>query len=211
MNNQAWMVLGSVFLAGVGALAKFGMRCYGEQVFNAAERTMNAAERVMDGVTERSQYLRKFTRFSKELDAFLQDLETIYKTTPHMVVEVKQQVRNMANTTANAIQGTASATYETVGSSVTWLVNLPWTMAAGVADFFTGVTDLFVATVQSIANFLMENLHYIAAAIVTTGVLLGVCWAINDAMKKNPEEEHVPRRSRRVCFQVKPYNPVTGK
>ena len=151
---------------------------HGEEVRNY----FAPARRGGSGIVRSADFLHQFRNFRD-------NIRDIITYAPYMVTEVKLQVGHMANATATVIQGTASATYETVGSSVTWLANSPWTMAAGVADFFTGVTDLFNATVQGIATFLMENVHYIAAAAVTVAVLFGVYWAINDAMNKKPLED----------------------
>lgn len=195
-------MIASVAVAAVAWTASVGRHCvrkHGQEILNY----FAPARRRGSGIVRSASFL-------EEMRKFRDNIRDIYTSTPYMVTEVKQQVGHMANATATVIQNTASATYETVGSSVTWIANLPWTMAAGVADFFTGVTDFFIATVQSIANFLMENVHYFAAAIFTTGVLLGVYWAINDALNKEPEQEGGQRCSSRVRKQTKQYNPATG-
>ena len=196
-------MIASVALAAVAWTANLARRCvnkHGEAVWNY----FAPARREGWGIVRSDSFLEQLRKFRN-------DIRDIYIAAPYMVMEVQLQVGNMANATATVIQDTASATYDMVGSSVTWLANSPWTAAARVADFFTGVTDLFNATVQSIATFIMENVDYIAAVVVTVAVLFGVYWAINDAMNKDPEQEDGQRCSRRVRTQTKKYNPVTGK
>merc|ERR1719321_819913 len=169
MRSAAHIVT-SLAAALVASLAAYGKTCYEKHV--KAQQAQNTGLRqVYTGIVSRVEILRHLQDFYNNIYTLAVTTPAICKEVTQITVDVTRNVTNIAvNVTKDAViafddmvHEAGGAMYDKIGSSVTWIANLPWTMAAGVTDFFN-------ATVQSIATKLMENVHYIAAAAVTVAV-----------------------------------------